>query len=254
MKEQLYTIPLTDAFSANDECPFCYIERILEQQTIRFVLGPGASYMEEDIRAQTDDLGFCRNHFKKLYDYGNRLGCGLILSTHIKKKHNELSEKLQSYKPTKISMIKRFKKEINAEQNPIQQWIKEQTSSCYICQHTHNTYERYLDTFFDLYKREAAFRTLFKNSKGFCFVHFGDLLSKADMKLSKKELEVFYHDLISLMCTNLQRVQDDIEWFCEKFDYRNKNADWKNSKDAIQRTIQKMTGGYVADPIYTQDN
>ena len=27
MKETLYTIPMTDAFNAHDECPFCYIER-----------------------------------------------------------------------------------------------------------------------------------------------------------------------------------------------------------------------------------
>ena len=31
MKEQLYTIPLTDAFQAGDECPFCFVQRSLEQ-------------------------------------------------------------------------------------------------------------------------------------------------------------------------------------------------------------------------------
>ena len=27
MKEKLYTIPLMDAFKAEDECPFCFVER-----------------------------------------------------------------------------------------------------------------------------------------------------------------------------------------------------------------------------------
>ena len=50
MKEQLYTIPLMDAFREKDECPFCFIQRSLEQHAIDFTLGSGASYMEDDIR------------------------------------------------------------------------------------------------------------------------------------------------------------------------------------------------------------
>ena len=69
MKEQLYTIPLNDAVNAKDECPFCFIERKIEQD-----LGSGSSYMEADIRELTDKAGFCRNHFKKMFDYGNTLG------------------------------------------------------------------------------------------------------------------------------------------------------------------------------------
>ena len=91
MKEQIYTIPLMDAFNAGDECPFCFIERNLEQHAMDFVLGAGASYMEDDIRAETDKAGFCREHYKKMFEYGNRLGCGLILTTHFKKKNEELS-------------------------------------------------------------------------------------------------------------------------------------------------------------------
>jgi len=36
MKETLYTIPLNDAVNANDECPFCYIERSVEQDLLDF--------------------------------------------------------------------------------------------------------------------------------------------------------------------------------------------------------------------------
>ena len=54
MKEKLYTIPLNDAMNAGDECPFCFIERNVEQDLLDFVLGSGSSYMESDIREQTD--------------------------------------------------------------------------------------------------------------------------------------------------------------------------------------------------------
>ena len=67
MKEELYTIPLMDAFRAEDECPFCYIERAVEQDLMDFCLGAGSSYMEADIREATDKAGFCRAHFKKMF-------------------------------------------------------------------------------------------------------------------------------------------------------------------------------------------
>ena len=66
MKEQLYTIPLNDAVAAGDECPFCYIERSLEQDLLDFVLGSGSSYMQSDIRDLTDRAGFCRRRFPEI--------------------------------------------------------------------------------------------------------------------------------------------------------------------------------------------
>ena len=68
MKESIHTIPLMDAFKAEDECPFCYLEREAEQHAISFALGSGASYMEDDVRAETDAMGFCRHHYKMMYD------------------------------------------------------------------------------------------------------------------------------------------------------------------------------------------
>ena len=52
------------------------------------------------------------------------------------------------------------------------------------------------------------------------------------------------------MTENLDRVIEDVEWFQKKFDYQFKEADWKNSKDAVQRAMQKAGGGYPADEPY----
>ena len=41
---------------------------------------------------------------------------------------------------------------------------------------------------------------------------------------------------------NMNRIYEDVAWFIEKYDYKNKDADWKNSKDAIQRGMQKLRG------------
>lgn len=256
MKEKIYTIPLMDAFHAEDECPFCYIERNLEQHALDFVLGSGASYMEDDVREETDRMGFCRDHYKKMFDYGNRLGTGLILTTHFKKKNQELKQQMKMFSPGKSSMLSHFKKirlDSSQPKTSIGQWIQQETSSCYVCDYYKNTYSRYLDTFFELYRKNEEFRQLFLNSKGFCLPHFADLVETAELVLNDKEKSGFYSELFQLMTDHLQRVTDDLEWFCDKFDYKNKDADWKNSRDAIQRGIQKAAGGHPADPAYTAD-
>ena len=256
MKEKLYTIPLMDAFRAGEECPFCYVERSLEEHAIDFVLGPGASYMEDDVRAETDAMGFCRTHFKKMYEYGNRLGTGLILKTHFQKLNQELDEQIKMFAPSHASLMSRLKKnktEENAPRTSIGAWAAATKEKCYICNFNKNTYQRYLDTFFELYRKNPEFKELFKNCKGFCIPHFGELAEEGDRVLSDKEKKEFYSELFPLMQENMKRLYDDLDWFCDKFDYRNKDADWKTSKDALPRGMQKAAGGFPADPPYTSD-
>ena len=39
-----------------------------------------------------------------------------------------------------------------------------------------------------------------------------------------------------------KRLQKEVAWFEEKNDYRNKDKDWGNSADSIQRGMQKLRG------------
>lgn len=249
MKEKLYTIPLNDAVNANDECPFCLIERNVEQDLLDFVLGSGSSYMESDVRGMTDKAGFCRNHFKKMFDYGNTLGNGWILKTHYVRMNQEMAEQFKTFSPKKSSFL-RGRKKGEDRQNSIGVWTEEKENSCYICKQFSETYDRYMETFFVLYEKDSTFREKIENSKGFCLHHFGDLCEAAESKLSDKEKKSFYPAMFSLMEKNMKRMADDVAWLVEKFDYRNKDADWKDSKDAIQRGMQKLKGGYPADPTY----
>lgn len=249
MKEQLYTIPLNDAVNAGDECPFCCIERNVEQDLLDFTLGSGSSYMESDVREQTDKDGFCRYHFQKMFDYGNTLGNGWILKTHYKKMISEMQAQFASYTPAKMNFRDKFKKNTEGV-NPVGAWVQEKDRSCYICKRFEDTYARYLDTFFVMYKKDPSFREKIKSSKGFCLHHFGDLCNQAENSLNEKEKQEFYPAMFTLMQANMERLFEDVSWLVEKFDYRNKDADWKNSKDAIQRGMQKLKGGYPADPIY----
>ncbi len=248
MKEQLYTIPLNDAVNANDECPFCFVERNVEQDLLDYVLGSGSSYMESDMRDLTDRAGFCRRHFKSMFDYGNTLGNGWILKTHFRKICDEFAKEAKDFRPGKGASLFGRKKDEGG--NAMVDWVRSKEDSCYICGEFDKMYERYLDTFFYLWKNDEAFRGKIEQGKGFCLSHFGDLCQGADKRLNTSELADFYSVILPLMQRNLERIYGDVSWLIEKFDYLNKDADWKDSKDANQRAMQKLKGGYPGDPVY----
>ncbi len=94
----------------------------------------------------------------------------------------------------------------NAPKTPLGAWIAAKTTDCYVCDHFHQIYGRYLDTFFDLYKKNEEFRALFEKSRGFCLPHFGDLIEAAEDKLTDDEKK-FYPKAFSMIQDNLDRLQ-----------------------------------------------
>lgn len=249
MQEKLHTIPVNEAFDSGDECPFCYLERETEERVIDYTIGPGASYMEPDVRAVTDSKGFCRGHYKKLYDYGNSLGNALVMQTYMIGLQEQLEAQLMDFEmPAKKGL---FSKK-STEELPLLQWVRQKNSTCFLCDKVNYNMRRYYETFFHLIK-EAEFRKKVENSKGFCMHHFEKLLEAAGEYLQNGQIEWFYTMVNRLMQENFARVQQDLDWFVEKFDYRNASAPWKNSKDAVSRSMQKLKGGFVADPPYKMD-
>ena len=63
--------------------------------------------------------------------------------------------------------------------------------------------------------------------------------------MSGTKLNDFIKSLNEVYFTNMKRVTDDLEWFIDKFDYKNEDAPWKNSKDAVQRSIIKTNSTFV---------
>lgn len=232
MKEQLYTIPVTDAFQEDCECPICAMNKTLEMNAIDYTMGP--SYMEDDVRAVTDRLGFCDKHIKLLYQNQNRLGLALMLNTHMQKTIKDIEQLQKSSGKLTTSLFKK-----KSGDSGIKTYIDTLNHSCAICDRINNIFERYIITIFYLYEREKDFRDTFHASKGICSSHYGLLYDMAPKHLSNKFLNPFIEQLNSLYLSNMKRVQSDLEWFIDKFDYRNADAPWKNSQDALPRTITK---------------
>ncbi|BCJ96260.1 hypothetical protein acsn021_38290 [Anaerocolumna cellulosilytica] len=234
MKEKLYTIPVNEAFAADCECPICLMKKTLEDNAIEFTMGP--SYMEDDVRAETDKIGFCTHHVKKLYENQNRLGLALMLKTHMDKTIEDI-EKLTK-QGIKIASPSLFRKK--TEDSLLKSYIDSLKNSCYICNKIENTFNRYIVTVFSLYTSDKDFVDTYKNSKGFCTTHYGLLYEEAPKYLKGDKLEEFINTLNRLYLANMKRVRDDLDWFTDKFDYRYVNEPWKNSKDALPRSMIKV--------------
>lgn len=249
MREHIDTVPVHEAFDSADECPFCYLERMAENKTVRYVLGPAASYMEPDVRGQTDKLGFCKAHFKKMYDYGNALGNALILQTYYAGLIERLQVEIDCFTlPEKKPLLGQWK----GSDEPILTWAREQEKSCFICQRLQYHMDRYFTTFFVLVK-EAQFREKVEHSKGFCMRHFADLMEQAHNKLPGGQREWFYTTVLQLMRDNMIRVKEDIDAFVGMFDYRQAGKENKNAKDAVSRAMEKLRGLHPADPPYREN-
>lgn len=230
MKEKLYTIPVNEAFEKDCECPICVMRQSLERASVEYTLGP--SYMEDDIRMETDRVGFCEKHVKELYKQQNRLGLALILKTHMDRTMIEV-EKLSKGGFGGGGLFKK------KAETPLTAYLHKLNESCFICNRVEGVFERYIATVFYLYDREEDFRRKFADSKGFCNKHYALLCEQAPAQLSGKVLAEFAEVLHRTYLDNMQRVRDDLDWFIDKFDYRYAEEPWKNSKDALPRTIIK---------------
>ncbi|MBR4818480.1 MAG: hypothetical protein IKZ74_00285, partial [Clostridiales bacterium] len=65
-------------------------------------------------------------------------------------------------------------------------------------------------------------------------------------ELNQNQAAEFVAALAKTHNEGLDELIKDVEWFTLKFDYRNKEKPWGNSKDAVPRAIA-MLGGQSAD-------
>ncbi len=251
MKYHIDTIPIWDAAKKDGECLLCALERKTELgEADRYL---GASVMEPDVRVRVNEKGFCRRHHAMLYTMSNRLGHALMLESHtietrkrLEKIRGELEKAGKALSSATLGdkltgKAKASTEAVRAEARKIQ----EMGSDCIMCGTIRDNMLRYLHTFFHLYRSDSEFRKKFQESKGLCVPHMGQLLEVATEELNPKELGEFIQMLTKMEQENLDRIQEDISWFIKKFDYRYEKDDWKNSKDAVERTVNKMRGWCV---------
>ncbi len=226
MKEHIYTIPVTEAFSEHKHhCPFCALKDKLEKDELEIILG--ASMMEPDIRQKTNDLGFCSRHFEKMFAMRNRLQLGLMLESHLESLKKELRTG---------NFLSRDIGQKSVER------VDRLEHTCYVCGRIEDKIAKMFTTAAYLYDEESEFRANFAEVRYFCLPHYREYMLAARRVLEKES----YNNLVKAANEKIENylasLKDDISLFCKKFDYRFDDLPWGESRDSIERSIKYLTG------------
>ena len=251
MRYHIDTIPVWDALKLDGECLLCALQRKTELGEAERYLG--ASVMEPDTRVQVNTKGFCPHHHTMLFQMSNRLGHALMLESHMietrqrtEKLYGELEKSAVTLKG--IGLAGRLGAKAKGADADVRKSIAELrkiTNSCLMCETIEENMHRYLHTFLHLYQHDSDFRSRFSAGKGLCLPHTARLLEAAQGEFSPKELGELISVLTKLQRENMDRIQEEISWFIKKFDYRYEKESWGNSKDAVERTVNKLRGWCV---------
>lgn len=226
--EQIYTIPVNEAFEASAAdsscgCPMCAIYRKLEENELDLILG--ASMMEPDVRIKTNKQGFCHTHYDMMFVRKNRLGMALTLESHLAELKKDLGKGLLG------ALTGR------PDQKPAKR-IAALEDSCYVCKRIDFHFQHMAETAVLLFDTDETFVEKLKAQPYLCLPHYRLLLEKAAERLSKKKLPQFCQLTERVVKGYLETLSEDISWFCKKFDYRYDKEPWKNSKDSVERAIK----------------
>lgn len=243
MKQHIDTAPIWESYKQDCECPLCLLNAKVENANVDYFLGE--SVMEPDQRIEVNQKGFCAHHFKMMYDAGNRLGLGLMTHTYMKESIKSLKKHAQQMKAAAAAeagkpIFKRIGPNKGGEMASVAGEILDTEKKCVLCERLRNNMERYIYTILYMYKHEPEFPKLFAESKGMCLKHYAETLEMAPKHLSGEKLREFVDTLVDKEMENFDRLEKEIEWFTLKFDYRNDDKPWGNSRDAVKRSINKL--------------
>ena len=223
--DNIYTIPVNEAFeaSAADKscgCPFCALYNKLEDDQLDLILG--ASMMEPDVRIQTNKEGFCRPHYDMMFTRKNRLGMALTLESHLAELRGEIKDGALFSKPGEKPMKR----------------ILALEGSCYVCRRIEFNFEHMIETAVILWDTDEDFRPKLKAQPYFCLPHYRKFLQYGQRRLGKKHQPEFASQCAKVVETYFDQLQEDVSWFCKKFDYRYNEEPWYNSKDSVERAFK----------------
>lgn len=250
MKQHIDTAPVWESYREDCECPLCLLHARVEASNVGYFLGE--SVMEPSQRVEVNQKGFCAAHFKQMYDAGNRLGLALMTHTYMKessKRLRDIAERAREAAALEVgkSVFKRLGGQKGTGLQESAAEVRKLENTCLLCDRIRENMERYMYTVLYMYKHESEFPDLFAKSKGMCLTHYAQALEMAPKHLSGDALKRFVDTLTELETKSFERLEGEIEWFTQKFDYRNQDKPWGNSKDAVKRGINKLSRQVIED-------
>ncbi len=237
--EKIYMIPVNDAYTDACGCPLCDLKEKSERNYLEYYLGP--SLMEPDTRKITNKTGFCPDHMGKLNrSVTNRLGLGLMMHTHLKDFHADISSDLKNLVPTGSGLMKSFNTEYKGRLNAAADRIDSRVAACHICDKMNDAMKHYVEVIAWMFIHDNDFRTRFSAVPFHCLPHLSMLLRQA-ATLNQNDAREFVSVLAEKNYNDFESLLDDVEFFTLKFDYRNQDKPWGNSKNSIQRAMRFLS-------------
>ena len=237
MADHIHTIPVLDALREPQGCAFCVMHRKLEASAVQFIMSP--AYMEDDVRAETNRLGFCPRHLQAMYDEQNRLGLALMLHTHLITLNKAVAQTAAG-KATG-GLLSHFTKDPDGPLANMHRFLHTVGGTCYVCNKVESTFDRYMDTYFYLWQKGGDEAKLINGQPGYCLPHFTRVLAVA-AGFAKGKREKFMAAILPAQQRMMHELEEDLAWFIFKFDHRNQAEPWKNAKDAVPRGLALLRG------------
>ncbi len=212
---------IKDKFKTDCECPLCEIQSIVEEQFLHEFLNDAV--MEENTRLKVNRLGFCAEHFEKLFARQNKLSLALQIQTRTNTVKSAITE------------VKNYRQALKQAKE-----LERLSSTCIICDLTEESMIKYYKTIAQMYLRENNFYKTILSTKGFCIKHYAELLKYS------KYAGVANKEYLSLLSAHqkrhLDRLQNELKEFCDKHDYRNALKPLGNSETSLPRMGIKLYG------------
>lgn len=209
-----------DKFTENVDCPLCLIKNIIEEQILHEYLNDAV--MEDDSHILVVKKGFCEKHFDMLFARPNKLSLAIQADSNI---------------PTLEALLnppKAFGEKKLAEE------IDKKLSTCVVCDHIEDSMVKYYKTIAKMFHYEDYFYKLLIASKGFCMKHYAELLRYSSHAGSSKKS---YLEILSKVQKRaMNKVRENLKFFCAKHDYRNAMIPLGEAENAIPDAREKLYG------------
>lgn len=222
MKDSIYTIPISEVFEPKCGCPLCALYTTLEERWVDYITG--AAMMEPDVRVETNRHGFCEKHFSMMLLQRNRLSVALMLQTRL----DWIDEHLND--TPKASLFKKEEPTV--------------AETCFICEKINTEFSRIGSNIATVWAREADFQTLYLEQEYICYPHAKMLLAAGQRTLRKDKLASFTAATNALTRKRLLEAKENIDAFCNLFDYRNAGSTQPEPQvaAAVEAAIAYLTG------------
>lgn len=210
-------IRIYESFEKKEKCALCRSIEEFENQILNSISTD--LVMDLDFFPKFgDEYTFCDYHMSKMEDMRDKLGMAIMLKKLIALEIRKMENSQVENKTSKFFMKKSHDKK------------------CFVCEKVNiKAVNSDISITLDLWKNKEPFRENFRKQEYFCFKHNRLLINEAKNKFSKKEFQIFKEEITNVQMKYCKELENDLEWFINKFDSRYSDEPWYNSKDSIYR-------------------